>query len=155
MIIKKPDSTCTAMSYTNKTQPTAISPDAYLQKNMANKPAVQAEAKVLIDLYAQATGWPAVMWNKIFGFGKYFYQDSKGGEHEYLASGFTISTTGFTLYNLLGWKAYEKEIANLGKHKFSGKSCLNIKSITDIDLAVLAKVIKLSVIDLKKKYRVE
>lgn len=95
------------------------------------------------------------MWNKIFGFGKYYYQDSKGGEHEYLITGFAISSTGFTLYNMMGWETYKKDIERLGKYKLSGKACLAIKSIEDIDLTVLKVVIKQSLADLKKKYKTE
>jgi hypothetical protein len=95
------------------------------------------------------------MWNKLFGFGMYYYKDSKGGEHSYFVTGFAVSKTGFTLYNMMGWERYKKEIENLGTHKLSGKSCLAIKSIKDIDLKVLRVVIKQSLGDLKKKYRID
>ncbi len=95
------------------------------------------------------------MWNKIFGFGKYYYKDSKGGNHEYLITGFAISSTGFTLYNMIGWESYKKEIEKLGKYKLSGKSCLAIKSIEDIDLKVLKSVIKSSRSEMKKRYKTE
>ncbi|HRH25321.1 MAG TPA: DUF1801 domain-containing protein, partial [Candidatus Paceibacterota bacterium] len=96
-----------------------------------------------------------VMWNKIFGFGKYYYKDSKGGEHSHLVTGFAISSTGFTLYNMIGWESYRADIKNLGKYKLSGKSCLAIKSIEDIDLKVLKLLIKQFVTDMKKKYKTE
>lgn len=141
------------MSYTNKTQPTMISPEKYLKENCKGKEKMQSEALALIDLYSKATGSPCVMWNKIFGFGKYHYLDSKGGEHAYLISGFAISSTGFTLYNMLGWDTYKKEVEKLGKSKLAGKSCLAIKSVDDIDLKVLKAIVKQSVIDMKKKYK--
>jgi hypothetical protein len=140
------------MSYTNKTQPTTITPKDYLKENLRGKEKVQSEALTLIDLYSTATNFPCVMWNKIFGFGEYNYLDSKGGEHTYLIVGFAISSTGFTLYNMMGWEAYKKDIQDLGKYKLSGISCLAIKSIKDIDLKVLELVIKKSLDDMKKKY---
>lgn len=143
------------MTYTNKTQATNISPEVYLKKNYKNNEVVQKEAKILIDTYSKATGSKCVMWNKIFGFGKYYYFDSKGGEHNYLMSGFAISSKGFTLYSLNGWENYKAEMEKIGKHKFSGKSCLAIKSIEDIDLKVLKNIIKMSISDLKKKYKTE
>lgn len=143
------------MSYTNKTQATTVNPKKYLQENFKGKENVQSEALALIDLYTKATGSPCVMWNKIFGFGKYHYLDSKGGEHTYLVTGFAISKTGFTLYNMIGWEAYTKEIEKLGTFKLSGKSCLAIKSSNDIDLSLLARLVKLSVAEMKKKYTVE
>jgi hypothetical protein len=143
------------MTYTNKTQPTTISPEKYLVENFKGKEKVQSEALALVDLYLKATGSPCVMWNKIFGFGKYHYLDSKGGEHIYMMTGFAISSTGFTLYNMIGWESYKKEIEKLGKHKLSGKSCLEIKSIGDVDLKVLKVVIKNSLNEMKKRYKTE
>ena len=143
------------MTYTNKTQPTKISPEKYLKENFKGKEKMQEEALALIDFYTKVTGSPCVMWNKIFGFGKYHYLDSKGGEHEYLMTGFAVSSTGFTLYNMMGWEAYKKELEKLGKYKLSGKSCLAIKSIGDIDLKVLESVVKKSLVDMKKKYKTE
>ncbi len=143
------------MSYTNKTQPTTISPEKYLKENFKGKEKVQSEALTLIDLYSKVTGSPCVMWNKIFGFGKYHYLDSKGGEHFHLITGFAISSTGFTLYNMISWESYKKEIEKLGKHKLSGKSCLAIKSIEDIDLKVLNTLIKSSCAEMKKDYKTE
>jgi len=143
------------MSYTNKTQPTTISPEKYLKENFKGKEKVQTEALVLIDLYTKVTGSPCVMWNKIFGFGKYHYLDSKGGEHAYLISGFTISASGFTLYNMLGWEVYKEELATLGKYKLSGKSCLAVKGIDDIDLKALKAVVRKSFTEMKKRYKTE
>lgn len=143
------------MSYTNKTQPTTIRPEDYLKKNFKGNEKVQSEALALIDVYTQASGSPCVMWNKIFGFGTYHYKDSKGGEHTHLATGFAVSSTGFTLYNMMGWEAYKKDIEKLGKYKLSGKSCLAIKSVADIDTKVLKAVVKKSLADMKKTHKVQ
>lgn len=143
------------MSYTNKTQPTSISPKKFLIENFKAKEKTQKEALTLVDLYSKVTGSPCVMWNKIFGFGKYHYLDSKGGDHTHLITGFAISSTGFTLYNMIGWENYKKEIEKLGKHKVSGKSCLAIKSIEDIDLKILKEIIKSSYSEMKKRYKTE
>ena len=143
------------MTYTNKTQPTTISPEKYLKENFKGKEKVQSEALALVDLYSKATGSPCVIWNKIFGFGKYHYLDSKGGAHEYMMTGFAVSSTGFTLYNMIGWEHYKEDLVKLGKHKLSGKSCLAIKSIEDIDLKVLKAVIKGSSSEMKKRYNTE
>jgi hypothetical protein len=143
------------MSYTNKTQPTKITPEKYLKENFKGKEKVQSEALALVELYSKASGSPCVMWNKIFGFGSYTYHDNKGGEHTHLITGFAISSTGFTLYNMMGWEAYKKDIEKLGKYKLSGKSCLAIKSVEGIDLKVLKAVVKQSLVDMKKKYKTE
>ncbi|MFZ1721583.1 MAG: DUF1801 domain-containing protein [Microgenomates group bacterium] len=126
-----------------------------MKENFKGKEKVQSEALTLVDLYSKVTGSTCVMWNKIFGFGKYHYFDSKGGEHTHLITGFAISSTGFTLYNMIGWESYKKEIEKLGKYKLSGKSCLAIKSTVDIDLQVLEAVIKGSCNEMKKRYKTE
>lgn len=108
------------MTYTNKTQATTIEPASYLEKNFKGSERIQKEAHVLIDLYTKITGSPCVMWNRIFGFGKYYYKDSRGGEHNYSMTGFAIAKTGFTLYNLMGWETYKKDIEKLGTYKLTG-----------------------------------
>lgn len=143
------------MTYTNKTQPTAISPAKYLEKNFKGNERVNKEALTLIGVYTTATGSSCVMWNTLFGFGKYYYKDSKGGEHVYFMSGFAISKTSFTLYNLMGWEAYRKEIEKLGTYRLSGKSCLAIKGTEDINLKVLKRVVQKSITDMQKKYKSE
>jgi len=143
------------MGYTNKTQATEVNPESYLKENYAGKEKVQSEALALIELYSQVTGSPCVMWNKIFGFGKHYYQDSTGGEHTYLITGFAISSTGFTLYNMIGWEHFSKEIEQLGKFKLSGKSCLAIKSIEHIDLEILKSLVKSSCEEMKRRYKTE
>lgn len=143
------------MTYTNKTQPTTINPQSFLKENFPDNENLQKEAELLIDLYCQASGSPCVMWNKIFGFGKYHYLDSKGGQHEYLLTGFAISKTGFTLYNMIGWANYQEELKKLGKCKLSGKSCLSIKSVDDIDLQLLQTITRDSITVMKKKYQTE
>lgn len=143
------------MTYTNKTQPTKISPKVFLEKNFQNNKGIQKEALGLIKIYTKATGYKCIMWNKIFGFGKYYYLDSKGGEHSYLMTGFTISSTGFTLYNIISWEKYKKEITELGKYKISGKSCLKIKNVENINLEVLEKIIKKSITEMKERYKTE
>lgn len=143
------------MTYTNKTQPTKITPENYLKENFKGREKVQTEALVLVSLYSKATGAPCVMWNKIFGFGKYYYLDSKGGEHNHLVTGFAVSSTGFTLYNMIGWESYKKELEKLGKYKLSGKSCLAIKSVEDINFDILENIIKTSVSAMKSRYKCE
>ena len=147
------------MTYTNKTQATTIDPMEYL-KNLFTPTNEKTEkiyndAIALIHWYEKISGYKCVMWNKIFGFGKYYYNDSKGGRHEFLMLGFAISSTGFTLYNSMWWETYKKNIAALGKFKLSGKSCLAIKRIADVNLDVLETMMKQSIVHMKQKYEYE
>lgn len=143
------------MAYTNKTQPTKVSAAAFIQQHTKGKDQLRIDAEALVALYTKASGSPCVMWNKIFGFGSYCYLDSTGREHVYLATGFALSSTGFTLYNIMGWAKYADALSLLGKHKLSGKSCLAIKSVKDIDQRVLLGIIKQSLRDMKTKYAVK
>ncbi len=143
------------MAYTNKTQPTKVSPSALIKSRAKGKDQLQADAETLIALYAKASGSPCVLWGKIFGFGSYTYFDSKGGEHSSLATGFALSSTGFTLYNMMGWASYGDALKQLGAYKLSGKSCLAIKRVSDIDPRVLQSLIKQSLRDMKAKYAVK
>lgn len=143
------------MSYTNKTAPTAVSPEQYLKDNFGGSTEVINDALQLIEIFSKVTGSRCVMWGKIFGFGKYHYNDSTGGSHDYLVTGFAISKTGFTLYNISGWENYKSDIESIGKYKLSGKSCMAIKRFADIDSNKLKIVITKSVKDLKAKYKTE
>ena len=142
------------MSYTNKTQPTSTKPAQYLKENVKTEKKIQ-EALSLIRFYSDITGAPCVMWNKIFGFGTYHYFDSKGGEHTHLMIGFALSSTGFTIYNMIGWETYKTELQKLGKHKLSGKSCLAIKNLEDIDLSVLEQIVTKTILEMKKRFKIE
>ena len=141
------------MTYTNKTQPTTQSPEDFLNQPFVSD-TIKKEALKLISVYSTVVGTPCVMWNKIFGFGRYYYQDSRGGEHEYLLTGFAISKAGFTLYNMVGWVGYEQQLKKLGKYKLSGKSCLSIKSVEEIDSNILSSIVKDSISKMNKNYKV-
>lgn len=143
------------MTYQNKTQPTSVTPKQFLDVHLGDNEEKRADAEALIRLYSKVTGSKCVMWNKIFGFGKYQYLDSKGGEHVHLLTGFAISSTGFTLYLMTGWETVKKELPQLGKYKLSGKSCLAIKRVGDVDLDVLERIIIRSLEEMKKKYKTE
>lgn len=141
------------MSYTNKTQPTNIEPKKYLNDTFPDDENIQAEAITLIDIFTKMTGYDCVMWRKMFGFGKYYYKDSNGGEHSYFMTGFSISKSGFTLYNIMGWENYHKEMSDIGKYKLTGNSCMNIKTINDINVKILQDIVQKSILDIKKNLK--
>jgi hypothetical protein len=146
------------MAYTNKTQKTKINPLDYLKKNYppdeSKQKKIYQEALALIRFYKKISGAPCVLWNKMFGFGTYYYADSTGAEHEYFVIGFSITKNGFTLYNMRGWEMYRDMLAG-SRVKQTGKSCLLIKSITDIDLDKLERVYKLCIKDMRTKYKTD
>jgi hypothetical protein len=54
---------------------------------------------------------------------------------------------------MIGWQHYASELGTLGKYNLSGKSCLAIKSIENIDIKVLHRLIKISCEEMKKRYK--
>lgn len=82
------------------------------------------------------------MWGKsIVGFGSYHYVYASGQEGDWMAIGFSPLKQSLTLYIMSGFKAYDELMSKLGKYK-TGKSCLYIKSLEDVDEGVLKELIK-------------
>jgi hypothetical protein len=96
-------------------------------------------------LMEEATGEPAVMWGPaIVGFGQYHYKYASGREGDFLIIGFSPRKQNLTLYIMAGFSNYDALMSKLGKYK-TGKSCLYVKSLKDVDLAVLKQLIAESV----------
>lgn len=112
------------------------------------------DAKALLTLFQQMSGSKAAMWGgSIIGFGEYTYYRANGDEGRALATGFAIRKSGPVLYILPGYQDYADLMAGLGKHKI-GKACLYIKRLDDVNLDVLAELIRRGLTDLANKYDV-
>ena len=85
------------------------------------------------------------MWGaSIVGFGEYHYKYASGREGEWMRIGFSPRKQNLTLYIIDGFEKYDELMAKLGKYK-TGKSCLYIKRLADVDEKVLKKLIAESV----------
>ena len=116
---------------------------------------LRKDSQTLVKLFKKVTGKQPKMWgDSIIGFGTYVYHRSNGDEGEFMATGFSPRKSGPTLYIMPGYSNYEKMLSDLGPHKL-GKSCLYLKSLDGINLAVLEKLIKLGLRDLKKSHEVD
>ncbi len=96
----------------------------------------------LVKIMEQITQFPAKMWGPaIVGFGKYHYKYESGREADMLKVGFSPRKDALALY--IGANSQENQdiISNLGKYK-TGKSCLYVKKLSDINLDVLKEIIK-------------
>jgi hypothetical protein len=101
----------------------------------------RADAKVLVNLMREVTGEKPKMWGpSIVGFGSYHYKYESGREGDSLLVGFSPRKPATVLYGLLGSSGSEALLARLGNHT-TGKGCLYIKKLADIDLKVLAVLI--------------
>lgn len=127
----------------NKTQAT----DADVEKFLAAipDPARREDCQRVRALMEAATGAPARLWGpSIVGFGVYHYRYESGREGDWMVTGFSPRKNDLTLYIMPGFANYETLMARLGKHK-TGKSCLYLKRLADVDMAVLETLVRESV----------
>ncbi len=100
---------------------------------------------VLVDLMREITGSEPSMWgDSIVGFGGYRQTNSNGKEYEWPVTGFSPRKQSLTLYIMSGFEQYDDLLGRLGKHS-TGKACLYVKRLSDVDMAVLRELIGLSV----------
>lgn len=108
------------------------------------------DAETLLKLFEKATGWKARMWGpSIIGFGRYAYTYDSGHSGEMCAVGFSPRKANTVVYVEMA----SDLLKSLGKHKTS-KACIYINKLSDIDITVLEKLIKASVVTTKKKWPV-
>ena len=132
-----------------KTKPTTISVGDFINQNADEQ--IRKDCYTIIDIIAKATGKPPVMWGTaIIGFDSYHYKYESGHEGDICLIGFSPRKANLSLYVLGGFTGQEELLAKLGKHK-TGKGCLYIKRLSDINLEVLEILIIASV---KEKRRV-
>jgi hypothetical protein len=134
----------------NKTRVTSVSVEAFL----ADVPDVRkrTDALALIDMMQAATGKKPQMWGpSIIGFGTYHYRYESGREGDSPIVGFSPRKAALVLYIVTGFKGAEPLLAKLGKHT-TGKSCLYVKRLADVDMTVLRKLVDQSVAAVRAKY---
>ena len=103
------------------------------------------DAKKLIKIFSEVTGEKPKMWgSSIIGFGQYHYKYPTGREANWMQTGFSPRKRQLTIYLMNGFKRYKTELSQLGPHS-TGKACLYIKRLSDIDEKVLRRMIKDSV----------
>jgi hypothetical protein len=112
----------------------------------------RADVRKLAAMMRAATGSRARMWGTaIVGFGSYHYVYASGQQGDWPIVGFSPRKQNISVYIMAGFSGSEKMLAKLGKHK-TGKSCLYIRRLEDVDEAVLRKLIDGSVKYMRKKY---
>ncbi|WP_282181461.1 DUF1801 domain-containing protein [Aliiroseovarius marinus] len=137
----------------NKTAPTdqrvedfiaAVEPDAK-----------RDDARQLDQLFREVTGYQPVMWGpSIIGYGQYHYVYDSGRQGDFLATGFSPRKARHSIYIMPGYADFGDILVRLGKHKM-GKSCLYVNKLADIDLDVLAELIRAGLANLNQKWPVQ
>ena len=136
----------------NKTKPTTVSPEAFLE---TLEPARRREeGAAMLALFGKVTGLQPKMWGpSIIGYGRYHYKYDSGREGEFMMTGFSPRKTNLVLYILPGYRfeSMQDKLSRLGKHKL-GKSCLYINKLADVDQDVLAEIITEGFAHMRDKY---
>jgi hypothetical protein len=112
----------------------------------------RADAKKVAAMMRKATGARATMWGPaIVGYGQYHYQYASGREGDFILTGYSPRKQALTVYIIPGFKPFESLMKKLGKYK-TGKSCLYLRRLSDVDEAVLERLISESVKHMRKNY---
>jgi len=112
----------------------------------------RADCYAALELMKDVSGEEPIMWGKsIVGFGSYHYVYDSGREGDMPLAGFSPRSKNLTLYIMAGFKRYDDLMSKLGKHK-TGKSCIYINKLDDIDLDVLRELVRHSIEHMKQKY---
>ena len=104
----------------------------------------KADAHSLLEIFSRVTGEKPRFWPpSIIGFGAYHYKYESGREGDSILVGFSPRKANLVMYVMGSVGADHPLMAKLGKHK-TGKACLYVNKLADIDLSVLEEIIKLS-----------
>ena len=133
-----------------KTKQTEASVEAYL--DTIDDPRRRADCAAISALLKKVTKCEPRMWGpSIVGFGSYHYRYATGHEGDACLVGFSSRKPEIVLYISDSFESREKLLQELGKHR-TGKVCVYIKRLSDIDVGVLEKLVKASVAEVRRRY---
>ena len=133
-----------------KTRPTGASVENFLAsvKNETRR----TDAHAVLDLMQRVTGEEPTIWGtSIVGFGTYRYTNTQGKDFEWFLTGFSPRKSNLVCYIMPGYGAFDEVMERLGKHK-TGKACLYINKLADVDMAVLEELVDKSVASMRERY---
>ncbi len=134
----------------NKTQPTKESVEAFLQKVESEQK--QKDSFTILQLMTEITNKQAVLWGpSLIGFGQYHYKYASGREGDFFLTGFSPRKQSLVVYIMSGFNKEKELMEKLGKFK-TGKSCLYIKKLSDINMDILKELISRSVAYMEDNY---
>lgn len=134
----------------NKTQQTNASVTGFLA-TIADRQK-RADCKAIAKMMRDATGKRAKMWGpSIVGYDQYDYQYASGRSGSFMITGFSPRARNISIYIMPGFSKYDALMKKLGKYK-TGKCCLYINRLDDVDQKVLARLISESVKDMRRRH---
>lgn len=138
------------MKANNKTTENQDSVEAYL--DAITDAGKRSDCVALVALITEQTGFPAKMWGgSIVGFGSYHYRYASGREGDAPLMGFSARKNAISLYLGSTFEQREALLARFGKHT-TGKGCVYIKQLADVDLKVLGEMVNNSIEATKLAY---
>ena len=134
-----------------KTRPETASVTGFLAA--LPDPQQRADSEIVLDMMRAATGCEPVMWgSSIVGFDQYRYRYDSGREGDMPIVGFSPRKQSLVLYIMPGFADHDALLARLGKHS-TGKSCLYVKRLADVDRGVLERLVRGSVEEMRRRHR--
>jgi hypothetical protein len=134
----------------NRTVPIVLSVDAFIDAVTDDNQ--RADARFIAAMMERLSGEKPAMWGpSIIGFGSYHYKYESGREGEMCRIGFSPRKGQTVVYLIDGYLGKDAQLARLGKHK-TGKSCLYIKRLSDVDVGVLEEMVRDSLAHMDAKY---
>ncbi|WP_404347365.1 DUF1801 domain-containing protein [Sutcliffiella horikoshii] len=138
------------MGYELKTKETDNSVIEFIET--VESPKKREDAYRLLEIFTETTGYEAKMWGpSIIGFGSYHYKYPTGHEGDFMLVGFSPRKAKISLYFATGDSKREELLERFGKHT-TGKACVYINKVADIDVEVLKELILQSVTFLQDMY---
>ncbi len=138
--------------YEAKTKPTEARVTSYLDG--IGDAERRRDCELIAALMKRATGCDPEMWGtSIVGFDRYHYRYESGHEGDACLVGFSSGKAHISIYLVCGYDSPETQalLMRLGKHK-TGKACLYIKRLSDVQLPILEQLVARSVDDTRRRY---
>lgn len=127
------------MAAEQKTKPTDVNVLEWLGNVMPEQK--RNDCLELVDIFKKVTKMEPVMWGTMVGYGHYHYKYESGHEGDCFMTGFAPRKQNIVIYMMPGFNRYEELMQQLGKYK-TGKSCLYLNKLADVDKKVLTRIIK-------------
>lgn len=133
-----------------KTKPTEVSAESHIAA-IANE-GQRDDARTLVALMRRVIRREPRMWGpSIVGFGSYHYRYASGHEGDSALAGFAARGRELVVYVAEDFEGRDVLLARLGKHR-TGKVCVYIRRLADVDLRVLETLVARSVGETKRRY---
>ena len=135
---------------TLKTQPHDGDVEAFLATIADDEQ--RQDVQALRQIMAEVTGDDGSMWgDAIVGFGSYHYRYDSGREGDWFEVGFSPRKRNLSVYIMAGFDGHGRLLERLGKHS-TGKSCLYINRLADVDVDILRELVGASVEHIRRVY---